>query len=126
MCSPLTTYCKKLFGVVDQVTSKNIYLTLSRTFIRETLVTSFHKSSSSDVFSAGMHASFPLRNRESMCLSVARSVSERRMSNQVELQNESAVDENTELVNSTANVRENKRYVCPLSQYFICGILNYA
>ena len=63
MCSPLTAYSKKLFGVVDQVTSKNIYLTLSRTFIRETLVTSFHKSSSSDVFSAGMHASCPLRKR---------------------------------------------------------------
>ena len=34
------------------------------------------------------------------------------MSKQVELQNESAVDENTEMVISTTNVPENERYVC--------------
>ena len=41
------------------------------------------------------------------------------MPNQVELQNESAVDENTEMVISTTNVQENERYVCPARSHSI-------
>ena len=44
---------------------------------------------------------------------------EGRMSNQVDIQNESAVDENTEMVISTANVQENERYVCPALSHSI-------
>ena len=38
---------------------------------------------------------------------------------QMELQNESAVDENTEMVISTTNVQENERYVCPALSHSI-------